>query len=368
MADKYSTIQQYPQLRVPQGWSGQEKQFVVQLEEIFDDIYRRYGRLRIEDMGDRFRRVFGSVDDQYAEIVIEDGGISASLYNKYSRVSGIDIEQEGVTIIGDKFVRINVNQTQDWVYSNIGFSLRVSGDSRFNKQFWIGERDQNLVELSRTSLNFNQTTFPYSWGNGYSNNIELTHTSNIFGQDNWAWHTLIWGTGVDDRGDCMPTLYANSNMAMLGDADHMFYAVHSSLYTGFTYSGDLGRLNFVPSMKDFETRIKFETDNTYLRVKKAGSSSKTVLFEGDITGGVGLTTSATDFNDITTTGNYWIALSSVSGNRPSGLSAGTVLLEVFSSSNGSLIQKFYYTYGEMYIRHKIGTTWYGWYKFTGTAV
>jgi len=51
MSDKkYPTIQQHEPLRVPSNWSGQEKKLIVQLEEIFDDIYRRFGRLRIEDL------------------------------------------------------------------------------------------------------------------------------------------------------------------------------------------------------------------------------------------------------------------------------------------------------------------------------
>ena len=56
MADKYSTIQQHQPLRVPSGWDKQEKMLIVQLDEIFDDIYKRFGRLRFEDMGKDFRQ------------------------------------------------------------------------------------------------------------------------------------------------------------------------------------------------------------------------------------------------------------------------------------------------------------------------
>lgn len=52
MSSDYSTIQQHQPLRVPDGWSQSEKWLVVQLEELFDDIYRRFGRLRAEDMKD----------------------------------------------------------------------------------------------------------------------------------------------------------------------------------------------------------------------------------------------------------------------------------------------------------------------------
>ena len=48
---KYSTIQQHEPLRTPAGWSLQEKRFVAQLEEVLDDIYRRFGRLKMSDLG-----------------------------------------------------------------------------------------------------------------------------------------------------------------------------------------------------------------------------------------------------------------------------------------------------------------------------
>lgn len=50
MSDKYTTYQQHEPLRVPEGWNTQEKKLINQLEEILDDIYRRFGRLRLKDM------------------------------------------------------------------------------------------------------------------------------------------------------------------------------------------------------------------------------------------------------------------------------------------------------------------------------
>lgn len=58
MSDKkYTTIQQHEPLRVPSNWTGQEKMLVVQLEEILDDIYRRFGRLRFEDLRPEVRKM-----------------------------------------------------------------------------------------------------------------------------------------------------------------------------------------------------------------------------------------------------------------------------------------------------------------------
>lgn len=56
MANKYSTIQQHEPLRSPQEWGPAGKRFVAQLEEILDDIYRRFGRLKVSDLGDALRQ------------------------------------------------------------------------------------------------------------------------------------------------------------------------------------------------------------------------------------------------------------------------------------------------------------------------
>ena len=85
MANKYSMIRQHQPLRTPAGWSGQEKAFIVQLEEIFDDIYRKFGRLGMNDMDKKFR-------------VTIDG--------KYDIVSGIEINENGIEVSGSKYVNI----------------------------------------------------------------------------------------------------------------------------------------------------------------------------------------------------------------------------------------------------------------------
>ena len=50
-----SSIQQHEPLRVPSNWGTNEKRLIAQLEELFDDIYRRFGRLRLEDLGDALK-------------------------------------------------------------------------------------------------------------------------------------------------------------------------------------------------------------------------------------------------------------------------------------------------------------------------
>ena len=52
---KYSTIQQHQPLYAPKGWNEEEKRFVRTLQGILEDIYKRYGRLGINDLSKVFR-------------------------------------------------------------------------------------------------------------------------------------------------------------------------------------------------------------------------------------------------------------------------------------------------------------------------
>lgn len=38
-----ATIKQHEQIRVPNGWDGQSKALVIQINRVFDDIYRMIG-------------------------------------------------------------------------------------------------------------------------------------------------------------------------------------------------------------------------------------------------------------------------------------------------------------------------------------
>lgn len=86
----YSTIKQRQPLRVPNTFKDQEKQLVIQLEGLFDDIYKHFGRLGMDDMSKGFRFVID---------------------NKYDIVSGITIDEDGVEVKGNKYVKINSGGT-----------------------------------------------------------------------------------------------------------------------------------------------------------------------------------------------------------------------------------------------------------------
>lgn len=85
---KYTTIQQHEPLRVPANWGGQEKKLIVQLEEILDDIYRRFGRLRLEDLRPDLRKTIIESTEGFSSLeqtvegfkaVVEDANGNASL-------------------------------------------------------------------------------------------------------------------------------------------------------------------------------------------------------------------------------------------------------------------------------------------------
>lgn len=88
MSSDYSTIQGHEPLRVPQGWQKQERAFVVQLEEILDDIYRRFGRLRVQDLGSDLKKIVEDVDGlSYAQYEIDVEGIRTEVGKKVDQTT-----------------------------------------------------------------------------------------------------------------------------------------------------------------------------------------------------------------------------------------------------------------------------------------
>ena len=102
----YSTIQQHQPLRTPSSFDKQGKALIVQLDEIFDDIYRRFGRLKVSDMGTELRTWIAETDTGIATLDVAVEQISISVSNKYDKVSGISITVDGIDISGSKYIRI----------------------------------------------------------------------------------------------------------------------------------------------------------------------------------------------------------------------------------------------------------------------
>ena len=85
MGDKYSTIQQHQPLRVPSNWGPQEKRLIAQLEEIFDDLYSRFNRLKMSDLGKPLQEAIKSSADGVTELRTELTQTEAEVALKASR-------------------------------------------------------------------------------------------------------------------------------------------------------------------------------------------------------------------------------------------------------------------------------------------
>ena len=109
MSDKYNTIQQHEPLRAPSGWTAEEKRLIAQLEEIFDDLYRRFNRLRLKDMNSELRETLVSAAgnttaiEQAAEAIrltaqrvaeIEDGTVPVGAVEN----TAVEVKPAGVSI------------------------------------------------------------------------------------------------------------------------------------------------------------------------------------------------------------------------------------------------------------------------------
>ena len=64
---KYSTVWQRQPLRVPDAWNEDERRFVMQLEEVLDDIYRRFGRIRLKDLSPELRQMIEPTEEEGEE-------------------------------------------------------------------------------------------------------------------------------------------------------------------------------------------------------------------------------------------------------------------------------------------------------------
>lgn len=320
MADKYSTVQQREPLRVPEGWSGQEKHLIVQLEEIFDDIYRRYGRLRIEDMGKAFRKRIEDDEDNFAELAIDVGEITIEVGNKYDKVSGITIDSNGIDISGSKYVKIRSGGSFD--VDSLDFSI----DST-NKKLRIGDWTLD------------------------TNGLQCAENSTAFGK-------VFLGIGKNSISSasgypCVSFRMLADNSTTVGEYETAIIHIQD---TGNHYS----RLH-IQKYSD-GILLMSDTDSDYtaqIKVKNLCFDTNAPLNN--------------DLNNATQQGIYAVPGSS-GQHLPSDYTPGFAVLCVNvqypgHSTSEHIVQTFY-TPGAMYVRHKVrpNQAWTSWYKFTGTAV
>lgn len=81
---RYETVQSYQPIRTPAGWNAEDKKLIVQLTDILDDLYKRFNRLRFEDLGEKLRNRIeesegytSSIDQTAKQILLTVSGGSA---------------------------------------------------------------------------------------------------------------------------------------------------------------------------------------------------------------------------------------------------------------------------------------------------
>ena len=166
MSSDYSTIQGHEPLRVPQGWNQQERAFVVQMEEVLDDIYRRFGRLRVQDLGKDLKKVVEDVTGlSYAQYNIDVDRIETEVgqkvdqstlanysttsqtatqisqyvtNNAYKLVSGITITANGIDLTGSKYIKLASGNIKigDWTFDQTN-GLWYQNSSNLNQTFYV---------------------------------------------------------------------------------------------------------------------------------------------------------------------------------------------------------------------------------------
>lgn len=159
MSKDYSTIQQHQPLRTPKSFDKEGRALVLQIDEVFDDIYRRFGRLRIEDMGKAFRKEFADAEGNISQLTLDVNGLSTRVQSaegdisqlnvwagaielqvadKYDKVSGITITSAGIDITGSKYIQMGAGSSIDilsggtFTVASGNFGIDAQGNAYFN--------------------------------------------------------------------------------------------------------------------------------------------------------------------------------------------------------------------------------------------
>lgn len=97
---KYTTIQQHEPLRAPEGWGTQERRFIAQLEEILDDLYRRFNRLKMTDLGKELQTI---IESDHASIEVLNDTITL-VAGEGMEIGSVNITRGGITMTGGEIV------------------------------------------------------------------------------------------------------------------------------------------------------------------------------------------------------------------------------------------------------------------------
>ena len=224
MAKKYSTIQQHEPLRVPDNWNMQEKRFVAQLEEVLDDIYKRFGRLREEDLGENLRKTIVKSAESASEAIQTANSFETKISNAEGNASsalqtansfkaefqsiGTIAPQKGVTKIDETGLTIT--------HSNIGGKTQISADGMRmfdSSNRIIGgvyKKNNKVISAVQTLYNPSSSSFEADVGSQASFNGTVTGLRMLINSSS----TGVVGAYSDSRGNLGLGAYTNGRVVL----------------------------------------------------------------------------------------------------------------------------------------------------------
>lgn len=108
----YNSIQQHQPLRTPSRWTSEERRLIAQLEEIFDDIYRRFGRLRMKDMGSEMRTILQSAKEADGKLTQLESSFNQTAQSIRSEVSKVEKKADNAQTTADE-AKSSISQTAE---------------------------------------------------------------------------------------------------------------------------------------------------------------------------------------------------------------------------------------------------------------
>lgn len=114
--NKYVTIQQHEPLRTPGGWNAEEKKLIMQLEEIFDDIYRRFNRISLKDLSPEVRSMIKAMSGDFTELWTKIEQTAAQIEQKANKQDVdqlTDLVREFETIVRQTAEQIELLATKE---------------------------------------------------------------------------------------------------------------------------------------------------------------------------------------------------------------------------------------------------------------
>ena len=177
---EYSTIQQHQPLRVPSSFDKQGRALIVQLDEIFDDIYRRFGRLRVEDLGNKLKNLILIEGDNgaYVSVSATIDGLNTEIQDEFGNYytkseTATKISTAIETALGDYST---TSQTEQAIAAAVGdcygkvsgITITASGIDVTGSQYVKLTSGNSVVEITPTKIDMNTSGYVSIMGQGQS--------------------------------------------------------------------------------------------------------------------------------------------------------------------------------------------------------